>query len=312
MSNVQEYSRMISTLSPAASKFLGRPARRCARCGGSEFSVNPAGALACCNCVPSSQGCELSAECDATGRMVWAATAGGAGAGGGVREPGTEADEVGGGNPFAALGGVACGAVASPGTLFAASSAVDSSDWSYSAPKPYSVGQDGRVDPAAETADALVFVSTGLDWFFAPRGGFWDRKSVVIDPPSGKGSNDRLPPPGTYRPLSQPFFAWLVNRVDAIQKQAGEQNIGRVELDEIAGAGFACGVLGSWVLDRDRWPRVPPLGYVGPVPSRPTVDWDRGVVPWDDSFDRMQERLAAMGREEREHRVKKEKLERAF
>jgi len=266
--------RIASMSSPEffLSKYLSSPARRCVRCGGDFFHVNPMGGLVCSSCSPGASVVRLVASSGPNGRLVWfeaenapqseMATAGGPGGGVGVGGGGCD--------PFAGLGG----GVSVP------SAARSADEWGYIAPRPFSDGQAGRVDPLAESRDLSILVSTSLDWFPARRGGFFDR-DVVFDSPT------KYPAPGSYRPLSQPYFAWLVSRVDGLNQRRVSDPVGLAELREIAEAAVYAGVFGDWAFSEPDWPRIPPGGYVGPPGYSAGDSFEsRLVANWDDEFEK--------------------------
>ncbi len=266
---------MTLSLDPLISKYLHRPARRCARCGSVYFSVNLMGGLVCSLCSPGEAQLRLVATDDGRGRLVWedaenqplGTTAGGAGGRGAGLDP---------------LGGLAG----------AGGDAVEESadEWSIGVPKTFSDGASLRIDPPAETRAVSLLVSTSLDWCTCKPGSFWDR-DTIIERLSGEYEQigvrtkfRRPPSTGSWRPLTQAYFAWLVSRVDDWNRKTG-RDAGQAELVEVAGAAVSHRVFGDWAADERLWPRLPPHGYIGPVAYAPW-DIEKNAIPWDDAFDR--------------------------
>lgn len=263
-----------SASSALLEKYSGKSARRCARCGSVHFSVNLMGGLVCSVCSPGESQLRLVAVEDSRGRLLWAiadsltlaATDGGAGGRG---------------------AGLAGGAVDPFGNLVVETASPD--EWAIAAPKTFSDGAAKRIDPPQESRLASMLVSTSLDWCTCTPGGFWDR-DVVVERESGEfeqiGSRKKFrrpPSSGSWRPLCQAYFAWLVSRVDEWNRKTG-RDAGQSELAEVAVVAVEHRVFGDWAMSDSLWPRLPPHGYIGPVAFAPW-DIDRGAIPWDDAYD---------------------------
>lgn len=262
-------------MSPVSEKYVGKPAKRCPRCGSTSFIVNVMGGLVCSSCFPGEAQLRLSAVDDGSGRLRWQEAAS---------------------DPLTATGGG--GGVAGSGESAAVSDMAED-EWAIGVPKTFSDGVEKRVDPHRDLRVASVLVSTSLDWCTCKPGGFWDR-DVIVDRMSGEFEQPgvtkkfrRPPSTGSWRPLTQAYFAWLVSRVDEWNRRTG-RDAGKKDLVEVADAAVRHGVFGEWALNEQLWPRRPPYGYVGPDAY---VDWDieKVAVPWDDRFEArmrsVQERL---------------------
>ena len=233
-----------SQIDQLLSRWLGKSARRCIRCGGTRHYVNVSGGLACVACRPGSSVLELIAD-DASGKLVWRELADS------DREtlPGAFPNGQGG------RGDSPADHVTTPD----AEPDAEPDEWAPTLPAvtraAFEDGQGNRVDP--EAPERLVVVSTRLDWFAAGLRSPWLLDIEVTQDTASFAA-------GMYRRLDQRYFAWLCQQVDLLPWGIREQ--GLRDLDEIGIAAFGYSVFGGWVLDRENWPRRPPVGYLPPRP----------------------------------------------
>lgn len=107
-----------------------------------------------------------------------------------------------------------------------------------------------REDPQSPTK--LVYASPLLSWFYVALESNFARDVTLW---RSAGLRD-----GVYRRLDQAYFGWLVQR----QRDAYPTANYPPEFFEITAAAQIAGVFGDWSRDVERWPTVPPRGYIGP------------------------------------------------
>lgn len=160
-------------------------------------------------------------------------------------------------------------------------------------PGAFEAGLPDRVDPLAPLRLVIVD-ATRLEWFEATAGSFWGRGTFeVVETPCPK---QILPPPGIWRRLSQPYFAWLLSAVERLS--SGDRSEAMGILREIVIAAIEAEVFGDWAMVETLWPRRPPVGYLPPRGISANVpagdQWLHEPNAWEENTARVRDRAEAM------------------